>query len=913
MPKYIEIINAHHHNLKNIDLKIPKNQLVVICGPSGSGKSTLAFDIIYTEGQRRYIESLSTYARQFLPKLDKPKVKKIQGLSPAIAIEQQKIAKNPRSTIGTVTEIYDFLRVLFARVGQTHCPKCTSLIKSQTSDQIIDQILKLPQGTKFLLLAPLKERQKGSFKDLFARLQRQGFLRVRVDKKIYLLEDMPILDKNKTHTIELVVDRLVLKENIKKRLADSVELALKMGSGSLKIVLMGTEQEIFFSTLAVCPKCKISLPTPTPQLFSFNSPQGACSHCAGLGKILYFSPEFIAPDPNLSLQDKAILPWKNTKLLNQYKNTLQKLGEKYNFTLATPLKNYSNQAKTALFWGDKQIKWPGIIPILELLRKKDLFWARELNTYLTVKDCPQCKGARLKSESLSVFIEQRNIFELTQLSITALKNFIRGLSFSGSEQKIATPLQEEIINRLDFLINVGLGYLSLNREISSLSGGESQRIRLASQLGTGLSGVIYVLDEPTIGLHPQDNEKLITTLLNLRNKGNTVLVVEHDQNTIKTADWLVELGPGSGEKGGKVVFTGTVQQLKQANTLTGKYLRGELQIEKPKTRRKPTKFITITGVTTNNLKNITCSFPLEVLTVVTGVSGSGKSSLVIDTLYKHLALKKGLKVQSPGKLTKITGHELINKVLIIDQSPIGKTPRSNPATYTKIFDDVRQIFANTLEAKKRGYKPARFSFNLKGGRCEACSGDGQIKIEMHFLPDVYIQCDVCKGKRYNRETLDIYYKGLNIADVLNLTVSEAKEFFSSHSSLVNKLEFLEQVGLGYIRLGQPAPTLSGGEAQRIKLARELYKKNIANTLYILDEPTTGLHMYEIKKLLTVLNQLREKGASIILIEHNPEVIKAADFIIDLGPGGGEYGGQILATGTPEEIKNNPQSVTGRFL
>ncbi|SDN79984.1 excinuclease ABC subunit A [Desulfonauticus submarinus] len=913
MNKEISIYSAHQHNLKNINLNIPKEKLVVICGPSGSGKSTLAFDIIYAEGQRRYVESLSAYARQFLPKLDKPKVKKIEGLSPAIAIEQQNISKNPRSTVGTTTEIYDFLRVLFARVGEAFCPKCGNKIQSQTSDEIKKQILNLPEETKFILLAPLKENQKGSFKELFISLRKQGFIRIRIDGEIYLLDSPPNLDKNKKHTIELVVDRLILKPNIQKRLSDSLELALKMGKGLLKVFLPEPKETLFFSTHAVCPICKISLPTLTPQLFSFNSPQGACPYCSGLGHIDYFDPHLIAPDLNLSLQDKAILPWRKSKILSKYESVLKTIGKHYNFSLNTPLTKYSKKALKALFWGDKTLNWSGVIPILKELFKKDIFWKKELGLFLNTEKCPQCNGTRLKPESLCIKINNLNIFEITNMSIEQLFTFFSNICFSEQKQKIANPLIEEIKNRLKFLINVGLNYISLNRTMSSLSGGEAQRIRLASQLGTGLTGVIYVLDEPTIGLHPKDNKRLLKTLEELKNKGNTVIIVEHDEDTILKADHIIELGPQSGEKGGEVVFTGTANQLKQANTLTGKYLRKELTLPIPARRRKPKHYLFLEGVNTNNLKNINCAIPLNTLTVVTGVSGSGKSSLVIDTLYKHLALKKGQKINNPGKLKQLKGDEYIERVFIIDQSPIGRTPRSNPATYTKVFDDIRQIFANTLDSKKRGYKPSRFSFNLKGGRCEACNGDGQIKVEMHFLPDIYVTCEICKGQRYNKETLEVRYKGLNIAEVLELTVSEAKEIFSNHPAVVRKLQILEDVGLEYLKLGQPATTLSGGEAQRIKLSRELNKKHLPNTLYLLDEPTTGLHMHEVGKLINVLNQLVEKGASVILIEHNIEVIKSADFIIDLGPGGGEFGGKIVATGTPEEIKNNPDSITGKFL
>jgi len=908
----IKIFGASQHNLKSIDLELPKNQLIVFCGPSGSGKSTLSFDIIYAEGQRRYVESLSAYARQFLPKLDKPKVKKIEGLSPAIAIEQQNIAKNPRSTVGTTTEIYDYLRVLMARIGTPYCPKCGNKIVSQTIDQIIDQAMSLPEGTRFILLAPLVERQKGSFQKLIASLKRQGFVRLRVDGQIYLIDEVPSLNKNKVHTLEVVVDRLILKSNLQKRLADSIELALSLSQGWIKLFLLDEKKELLFSTTAVCPKCKLSLPKLSPQLFSFNSPQGACPVCLGLGVQEYFDPHLLAPVPDKSLSQKAVLPFAG-KLYLKYTQDLIQLGRKYNFTLNTPLAKFSQSALDALFYGDQDLAWPGVISVLEKLQRINVFWRKELNRYLNTKPCPKCQGKRLKPESLCVRINDLNIAELTELSITGLEQFLRTIELSPLQTKIAKPLLTEINNRLQFLINVGLDYLSLNRTMASLSGGEAQRIRLASQLGSGLTNVIYVLDEPSIGLHPRDNKRLISTLLELKNRPNTVIVVEHDPETILTADYLVELGPGSGEQGGRIVFVGSVEELKRANTLTGKYLRAELKIPIPEQRRKPKRYLELVGVTTHNLKNVDCKIPLNTLTVITGVSGSGKSSLIVDTLYKHLLLAKGQKALNPGQLKQIKGSEGIEKVFLIDQTPIGRTPRSNPATYTKIFDDIRIIFANTLEAKTRGYLPGRFSFNVKGGRCEACKGEGQVKVEMHFLPDVYVTCEVCKGKRYNRETLEITYKGFNIAQVLELTVNEAKEIFANHSSVLKKLEILAQVGLGYLKLGQSALTLSGGEAQRIKLSRELSKKQLPNTLYILDEPTTGLHVHEVKQLLQVLNQLIAKGASIVLIEHNLDVIKAADYVIDLGPGGGEQGGEIIATGTPEQIATNPKSITGRFL
>ncbi len=813
----ILIKGAKEHNLKNIDIEIPRNKLVVICGPSGSGKSTLAFNIIYAEGQRRYIEALSSYVRQFLPNLNKPNVEKIEGLTPSISIEQHTISHNPRSTVGTVTEIYDFLRIFFANLGKSFCPDCDLPVKAQTVDEIVDNILSLPQGIKIILFAPVVEGRKGTFSDLLNKLRSQGFVRVRIDGEIYRLEEDIELEKNKRHNIDVVVDRLIIKEEIRKRLADSLELALSLSSGTAIVKRLDTEEELLFSVLSVCPGCKKSLPKPTPQLFSFNSPQGACPDCFGLG-----------------------------------------------------VKN--------------------------------------------AKPCPTCKGSRLKREALFVKINGVNIWEFCSWSVSKALSWLKSLNFKGAEEKIATPILKELKSRLKFMIDVGLEYLTLNRNVSTLSGGEAQRIRLAAQLGSGLVGITYVLDEPSIGLHPKDNKRLIESLKSLRDRGNTVIVVEHDENTIREADYVLELGPGSGREGGYVVYQGSLSGLlKEKDSLTAKYLRKELTISEPKQRKKPVGYLKLFGVRTHNLKNINVEIPLGVFVCVTGVSGSGKSSLVVDTLYKHLLILKGSRVENPGELDRIEGAEQIDKVLLIDQSPIGRTPRSNPATYTKVFDEIREIFASTPEARKRGYKPGRFSFNVPGGRCEACQGDGQIKVEMHFLPDVYVTCEVCGGKRYNRETLDILYKGKNIAQVLEMSVSEAREFFKHYPSLNRKLKILEDVGLGYLSLGQPAPTLSGGEAQRLKISRELGKRSLPKTLYILDEPTTGLHMHEVGMLIKVLRKLVDKGATVVVIEHNLDVIKSADYIIDLGPGGGDYGGEIVACGTPEEIAQNPSSITGSFL
>ncbi len=911
----IHIQGARQHNLKNLTLDIPREQLVVICGPSGSGKSTLAFDLIYAEGQRRYVESLSAYARQFLPQMDKPLVDKIEGLSPAISLEQQTASRNPRSTVGTVTEIYDFLRVFYARLGQTYCPQCGKPIQAQTSDEIIDEMLALPEGTKFILLAPLVEHQKGTQQDRLKKLKGQGFARVRADGEILPLEPLPELEKNKKHTLELVVDRLVMKPEIRKRLADSVELALQYGDGRIILNTMGEQGgDRYLSTESVCPTCKISLPSPSPQLFSFNSPQGACPTCSGIGSVEYFEPDLIAPNKGLSLEQGGILPWKRAKVLDRYRIDLARLGEKWGFTLNTPLAEYSPEALGKLFAGDPETHWLGVLNLLEQGMEYGHIWRDELSRFRQNRPCPACDGARLRPESLAVRVGEYNIFQLCSLSISRALDWMRGLEFEGHKTAIAEPLLKELVHRLGFLKNVGLDYISLARNMGTLSGGESQRIRLAGQLGSGLVGVTYVLDEPSIGLHPRDNQRLLDTLRSLQARGNTVLVVEHDDATIRSADHVLELGPGSGMLGGEIVHNGSVDALMQnKESLTGKYLRGDLRIERPEKRREPTGMLRLEGVRTNNLQNLSCDFPLGCLTCVTGPSGSGKSSLVVDSLYKHLALARGNKVDNPGIIGGIEGLELVEKIISIDQTPIGRTPRSNPATYTKVFDEIRNIFSMTQDARQRGYKPGRFSFNVRGGRCEACQGDGQIRVEMHFLPDVYVTCDVCKGMRYNRETLDVKYNGMNIADVLDMTVRQARKFFGNYPVLERRLSVLEEVGLEYIRLGQPATTLSGGEAQRIKISRELGKRSLPRTLYVLDEPTTGLHMHEVGKLIQVLHGLVEKGASVLVIEHNVDVILAADHVIDLGPGGGDSGGRIVAQGTPEELMANPASVTGSFL
>jgi len=911
--RIIHIEGARQHNLKNISLDIPRDKLVVVCGPSGSGKSTLAFDLVYAEGQRRYVESLSAYARQFLPQMDKPQVDKIEGLSPAISLEQQSATRNPRSTVGTVTEIYDFLRVFFARLGTPHCPKCGLPIAAQATDQIVDDILGLASGTKFLLLAPLAEHQKGTHADKLKKLKSQGFARVRINGEIVALDPMPVLDKNKRHTLELVVDRLVANSDQRKRLADSVELALAQGSERLIVHDVDKKEDRPFSTTSVCPTCKVSVPPPTPQLFSFNSPQGACPTCAGLGSVEYYEPDLLAPNKGLSLSGGGVLPWKNERAFARHREQLAGLGKRHGFTLATPLKDYSQKAFAALFHGDPDIGWKGVTELLETGASMGSIWRDELSRFRQMRPCPVCNGARLRPESLAVRVDDQNIFEFCSLPIERSLKWLTKRVFTGAKGIIAEPLVKELGHRLGFLSNVGLDYLSLGRNMSTLSGGEAQRIRLAGQLGSGLVGVTYVLDEPSIGLHPKDNARLLGTLRTLQERGNTVLVVEHDEATIKSADQVIELGPGSGLLGGEIVYQGSVPGLLKAKTLTGKYLRGDLSIPRPKERRRAQGHLTIKGARANNLKNLNVAIPLGCLTCVTGPSGSGKSSLVVDTLYKHLALSQGIKVDLPGVVDGFLGAGAVEKIVSIDQTPIGRTPRSNPATYTKIFDEIRNIFAATADAKKRGYKPGRFSFNVRGGRCEACQGDGVITVEMHFLPDIHVTCEVCGGRRYNRETLEVRHKGLNIAEVLDLPVTEARKLFENYPALKRRLEVLEQVGLEYIRLGQPATTLSGGEAQRIKISRELGKRSLPGALYILDEPTTGLHMHEVGKLIQVLHQLVNRGATVVVIEHNTEVILSADHVVDLGPGGGEYGGRIVSQGTPEEIMADPKSVTGRFL
>ncbi|MBQ7607542.1 MAG: excinuclease ABC subunit UvrA [Desulfovibrionaceae bacterium] len=963
MKQCIHIEHARQHNLRDVTIDIPRDELVVICGPSGSGKSTLAFDIVYAEGQRRYMESLSAYARQFLPQMDKPDVERIEGLSPSISLEQQGGVHNPRSTVATVTEIYDFLRVLFARLGTYFCPSCGEPITSVSVDEIIYDILAQPLGTRSILLAPLVTQQKGTHQELFAKIKADGFMRVRVDGSQCLLDQIPKLEKTKKHTIDLIVDRLVIKEGMRSRVADSVELALRYGEGRLFLNDPKTGRDVLFSTVAACPTCHISMPKPSPQLFSFNGPQGACPRCVGLGTVDAFEPRLIAPNMGLSLGERALLPWAGKGALDAYSMPLSALGRRFNFTLDTPLRAFTDEALAALWYGEdedgrpragsaglrrnwmggtvalgargdyqsahfefaqeaqddisvSEERWPGVIPLLECGMQYGDKWREELGRYRSPRICPDCQGKRLCREALALKIDGLTIADLCDLPIDRELAWLSERTFSGRAATIFAPLAKELISRLTFLNEVGLSYLTLSRSMMTVSGGEAQRIRLASQLGSGLVGVCYVLDEPSIGLHPRDNERLLRTLRSLTDRGNSVLVVEHDAATICSADTVIEMGPGSGDHGGRVIFQGSVDcLLTEEDTLTARHLRGQETSPMPEERRSPKGWLTLAGVSTHNLKTIDCRFPLQVFTCVTGVSGSGKSSLVVETLYKHVALSLGLRVEHPGSLAGIhyEGAEPFERCIAIDQSPIGRTPRSNPATYTKIFDEIRAIFAETPDARRRGYTAGRFSFNVPGGRCEACKGEGQTRVEMHFLPDIFVTCDICKGMRYNHETLEVRYKGQNIAEVLNLTVEQAQALFSSYPSLSRKLSVLMDVGLGYIRLGQAGTTLSGGEAQRIKISRELGKNTLPGTLYILDEPTTGLHMHEVGKLISVLHALVERGATVVVIEHNTDMILAADYVLDLGPGGGESGGRIVSQGTPETLIADPASITGKFL
>ena len=929
----IVVKGARAHNLKGVDIELPKNKLIVMTGLSGSGKSSLAFDTIYAEGQRRYVESLSAYARQFLGQMDKPDVDTIEGLSPAISIDQKTTSKNPRSTVATVTEIYDYIRLLYARVGKPYCPYHGIEIESQTVQQMVDRILELEERTKIQLLAPVISHRKGSHEKLIEDIGKKGYVRLRVDDEIVDVNEVPQLDKNKNHTIEVVVDRLVVKDGIEPRLADSIETALELAEGNLTVDVINGE-ELKFSENHACPICGFSIGELEPRMFSFNSPFGACPTCDGLGQKLKVDLDLVIPDKNKTLNEGAIEPWEPTSS-DFYPTLLKRVCEVYKINMDKPYKKLTDRQKNILMngSGEKEIEFTftqrnggtrkrkmvfeGVVPNIDRrYHESPSEYTREMmSKYMTELPCETCHGKRLSKEALSVYVGDYNIGEVVEYSIKNVLYYFENLKLSDQDKSIADQILKEIISRLSFLNNVGLEYLTLDRSSGTLSGGEAQRIRLATQIGSRLTGVLYVLDEPSIGLHQRDNDRLINTLKEMRDLGNTLIVVEHDDDTMRAADYLVDVGPGAGNHGGEVVSSGTPNKvMKDKKSLTGQYLSGKKRIEVPEYRREITdRKIQIKGAKSNNLKNVNVDFPLSVLTVVTGVSGSGKSSLVNEILYKALAQKINKSKVKPGNFDEIKGIDQLDKIIDIDQSPIGRTPRSNPATYTGVFDDIRDVFAQTNEAKIRGYQKGRFSFNVKGGRCEACKGDGIIKIEMHFLPDVYVPCEVCDGKRYNRETLEVTYKGKNIADVLEMTVEEATHFFENIPKIKRKLQTLVDVGLGYITLGQQATTLSGGEAQRVKLASELHKRSTGRSIYILDEPTTGLHVDDISRLLKVLNRIVENGDTVVIIEHNLDVIKTADHIIDLGPEGGEGGGTIIATGTPEEIAQNKESYTGQYL
>ncbi len=932
--EYIKIKGAREHNLKDVSLNIPRNEFVVLTGLSGSGKSSLAFDTIYAEGQRRYMESLSSYARQFLGQMEKPDVDKIDGLSPAISIDQKSTNRNPRSTVGTVTEIYDYFRLLYARIGIPHCPKCGKEIKKQTVDQMVDEIMRLEEGTKFQLLAPIVRGRKGEHVKVFQNAKRSGYVRVRVDGNLYDLSEEIKLEKNKKHNIEIIVDRLVRREGIEKRLADSIETVMELAEGLMIVDIIGGE-EVQMSQSFSCPDCNISIDEVEPRSFSFNNPFGACPTCHGLGNKMEFDLELMIPDPKLSIAQGAIavLGWQSCTDKKSYTRAiLDALAKEYHFSLETPFEELTEQAKNIILYGtDGQsvkvfykgqrgegvydVAFEGLIKnVQRRYRESSESMKQEYETYMTVTPCETCHGQRLKAESLAVTVGDKNIAEVTEMSVDHVNEFLETMTLTERQQFIGKGILKEIQARIGFLIDVGLDYLSLSRATGTLSGGEAQRIRLATQIGSGLVGVAYILDEPSIGLHQRDNDKLIHTLKNLKDLGNSLLVVEHDEDTMWAADHIVDIGPGAGSRGGVVVAQGTAEEIMQVpESITGAYLSGRIKIPVPTERRKPEGYLKVIGASENNLKQIDVKFPLGVFTCVTGVSGSGKSSLVNEILYKRLAKELNRAKCKPGAHKKIVGIEKLDKVINIDQSPIGRTPRSNPATYTGVFDQIRDLFAMTKDAKARGYDKGRFSFNKKGGRCEACGGDGIIKIEMHFLPDVYVPCEVCHGHRYNRETLEVKYKDKSIYDVLEMTVEEACDFFSNVPSISRKIETLKEVGLGYIKLGQPSTTLSGGEAQRIKLATELSKRSTGKTIYILDEPTTGLHFADVHKLVDILGKLKEGGNTIVVIEHNLEVIKTADYIIDIGPEGGAKGGTVVASGTPEEICKVEQSYTGKYL
>ena len=933
--KYIHIKGANEHNLKNIDIDIPRDEFTVVTGLSGSGKSSLAFDTIYAEGQRRYMESLSSYARQFLGQMEKPQVESIEGLPPAISIDQKSTNKNPRSTVGTVTEIYDYMRLLYARAGIPHCPKCGREIKKQTVDEMVDRILMLEERTKFQILAPVVRGKKGRHEKIFESAKKSGYLRVRVDGNMYELTEEIKLEKNIKHSIEIIIDRLSIREGIEKRLTDSVENALKLGNGLMIVDVIGGE-EMTFSQNFACPDCGISIDEVQPRSFSFNNPFGACPDCYGLGYKMEFDEDLIIPDKSLSINQGAIvvLGWQSANDGKSFSNAiLQALALKYNFSLDTPFEDYPKEIHDILIYGTNgekvavrykgqrgigvyDIAFEGLIKNVERRYRETSAESTkaEYETFMRFTPCATCHGQRLKKESLAVTIGDKNIYEMTEMSVRDLRQYLDELQLTETQLKIGKEILKEIKGRLQFLVDVGLDYLSLSRATGTLSGGEAQRIRLATQIGSGLVGVAYIMDEPSIGLHQNDNDKLLATLKHLRDLGNTLIVVEHDEDTMRAADYVVDIGPGAGEHGGQVIATGTAEDImKNPNSITGKYLSGEIKIPVPKTRRKPKGFLKVVGAKENNLKNIDVKVPIGVLTCVTGVSGSGKSSLVNEILYKSLARKLNRARTSPGKCKKIEGMEQLDKVINIDQSPIGRTPRSNPATYTGMFDMIRDLFAATTDAKERGYKKGRFSFNVKGGRCEACSGDGILKVEMHFLPDVYVPCEVCGGKRYNRETLEVHYKGKTIYDVLEMTVEEALDFFKNVPRILNKVQTLYDVGLGYLKLGQPSTTLSGGEAQRIKLATELSKRSTGKTIYVLDEPTTGLHFADVHKLVEILHRLTDEGNTVVVIEHNLDVIKVADYIIDMGPDGGDRGGTVVVAGTPEQVAEHPTSYTGKYV
>lgn len=933
--KYIKIRGACEHNLKNIDIDIPRDEFTVITGLSGSGKSSLAFDTIYAEGQRRYMESLSSYARQFLGQMEKPQVESIEGLPPAISIDQKSTNRNPRSTVGTVTEIYDYMRLLYARAGVPHCPNCGKEIKKQSIDEIVDRVLALPEKTKFQILAPIVRGKKGRHEKVFESAKKSGYVRVIVDGNMYELTEEIKLDKNIKHNIEIVIDRLSIREGIEKRLTDSIENALKLGDGLMNLDVIGGETMTFSQNFA-CTDCGISIEEIQPRSFSFNNPFGACPHCYGLGYKMEFDIDLMIPNKSLSINEGAIavLGWQSANDGKSFSNAiLQALCKRYGFDLDTPFEKYPENIQDILINGTKGEKVPvhyqgqrGIgtydIAFEGLVRNVERRYREtsaestkaEYETYMRITPCSTCHGHKLKPESLAVTIGDKNIIEMTEMSVRDLRAFLEELKLTETQMAIGKEILKEIKGRLQFLIDVGLDYLSLSRATGTLSGGEAQRIRLATQIGSGLVGVAYIMDEPSIGLHQNDNEKLLKTLQHLRDLGNTLIVVEHDEDTMLVADYVVDIGPRAGEHGGEVIAAGTAKQImKNRKSITGQYLSGKLQVPVPEVRRKPSGYIEVKGAQENNLKNVNVKVPLGVFTCVTGVSGSGKSSLVNEILYKSLAKQLNRARTIPGKHKKIEGVEQLDKIINIDQSPIGRTPRSNPATYTGMFDMIRDLFAATMDAKERGYKKGRFSFNVKGGRCEACSGDGILKVEMHFLPDVYVPCEVCGGKRYNRETLEVKYKGKNIYDVLEMTVEEALKFFENVPRIYNKVKTLYDVGLGYIKLGQPSTQLSGGEAQRIKLATELSRRSTGKTIYVLDEPTTGLHFADVHKLVEILQRLTDEGNTVLVIEHNLDVIKAADYIIDMGPDGGDRGGTVVVAGTPEEVAEHPTSYTARFV